>query len=212
MGCDIEGWIEVRKYDWSQEWLGCMDIESVVNRNYQMFGALFGVRNYDRFNPTAPNRGFPSDVSDEVKVAYEVWASCAHSTSWITLQEIKNINWDESGEELSERIDCYQQGIDKPSWGFIGSSSQLTSEDYRLLDAGESVTKGTLTYKRNFKKKSEAKSSDWELIFSIMEQLQAFYDEDAKSYIHDAQVVDEKPVVAPYVDTSRVRLVVWFDS
>lgn len=217
MGCDIHGWIEVRKYNWSEDWDACMDIQSIVGRNYRMFGALFDVRNYDQFNSTAPDRGLPADVSDEVKAAYEHWENDAHSASWITLQEIKNINWDECGESPSERIDAYKEGSDQPFMSFY-SSSDFTADEYRLLDAGETVTKHsgmhqcTLTYKRNVKKKADAKSSDWDLVFSIMEQLQAYYDEDVKSYTHDAQIVDEKPVVAPYVDTSRVRLVVWFDS
>lgn len=212
MGCDIHGYIEVKKSDWADYWDACMDIKSIIGRNYSMFATLFGVRNYDEFNAVAPDRGLPQNVSDEVKADFETWGCDAHSPSFITLQEFKNINWDEHGTTLSQFIDCYKLGENKPFASFI-SSSELRPADYRLLQQGETVTKGEITYKRNFSKKSDAKSKDWELLFSIMEQLQNFYDERAKEYAsNDPEIVDEKPQIVPHVDTSRVRLVVWFDN
>jgi len=116
MGCDIHGFVEVRdarpeslkKYrdDFVPWWTPIICVGSFLTRDYNLFGVLAGVRWYDpswEWEPIAPNRGLPDDVS------YEVRSSCMmydekqrewvddedhHSTTWMLLSEIKAFNWD----------------------------------------------------------------------------------------------------------------------
>ena len=52
MGTDIHGFIEVKLYE--NHWYGIVNIGTLVNRNYDMFGIF-------------PLRGFPEDISDLAK-------------------------------------------------------------------------------------------------------------------------------------------------
>ena len=68
MGTDICGWVEVK---YGNMWWPIIKIDYLVNRNYDIFGCLFGVRNYANFKPIAPDRGLPEDVSSLVKEIFE---------------------------------------------------------------------------------------------------------------------------------------------
>lgn len=48
-------------------WTPLVRITRLVERNYGMFGSLFGVRNDYRFHPIAADRGLPSDLSMELE-------------------------------------------------------------------------------------------------------------------------------------------------
>ena len=63
-------------------------------RNYQLFGVLAGVRyapteQYPMIEP----RGIPDDVSKPVADSYGEWGSDAHTPSYLTLSELKQIDW-----------------------------------------------------------------------------------------------------------------------
>lgn len=100
MGCDIHGWVEVRPYDFDKDyWKSMVNIDH-LERNYQIFGRMFGVRMYEEnFTPIAPERGQPlsskyyvkGDEDSEISSRdrdYEHWDLDAHSMSWISLKEI----------------------------------------------------------------------------------------------------------------------------
>jgi hypothetical protein len=68
------------------------------NRNYALFGALFGVRS-DLFPALAPDRGLPDDVSDTVRQeALETGDYWGHT--WIRWSELQAANPDELGNGL----------------------------------------------------------------------------------------------------------------
>jgi hypothetical protein len=107
MGTDITGWIEVKvppqwgypdnNDPWSG-WTPLVRITRLVERNYGMFGVLFGVRNDYGFRLIAPDRGQPSDLSMELEEWGEISAPpWPFSPSWITWDENKAIDWKELG-------------------------------------------------------------------------------------------------------------------
>jgi hypothetical protein len=101
MGSDIEGWVETL-YKRQPEhglpyWVGVVKIDSLVERNYGMFGSLFGHRNVGGFAPIAAGRGLPDDASDVAQ--YQLLDHGGRERTWISWEEIKAINWEEEGEE-----------------------------------------------------------------------------------------------------------------
>jgi hypothetical protein len=221
MGCDIHGYIEVKKNDlrfhgfvevqkyasWD-DWDMAFDIKAILGRNYGMFGLLFGVRD-DVFSPVAKSRGLPENVSDEVKAASQAWGVDGHSHSWITIQEINAINWDERSNNLSSHVYMFPEGSDEWTSGF-GWSSALDQDEYDIIDTGGSIQKDGITYKRLFETKGDSLSGDWKLLFQIMNDLEKYYQAQPRY----EEVVESDNPVPPvvYHDTSRVRLVVWFDN
>lgn len=118
MGADIHGWVEVRyeyldEFDGLNIWYAIIKAGQLLDRDYDAFGMLFGVRNRAGFVPVANHRGLPADASDEVRehgtppedAGEDDWI-CYHSPTWITYAEIKAINWDESAldKPLTRRV------------------------------------------------------------------------------------------------------------
>src|SRR5579862_3951621 len=100
MGTNIYGWVEVRSlYVEEPLWMAVLQIWPLLERNYLMFGSLFGVRNLAGFRPVAPERGIPADASTEVKQEFTAdqaeYPAQSHWPSWISWQEIKAIDWEE---------------------------------------------------------------------------------------------------------------------
>lgn len=211
MGCDIHGFVEVKLYDFG-EWYDCIDIRSIVGRNYDMFALLFGVRNYAAYIPIAPNRGLPELVSERAKKEFEEWDVDAHSPSWITWKEIQNINWHGQGTQVADRVFCYRPGEDTPYSSF-GWSSTLSREDYEALARGETIekmdyfTQSTMLCRREVQKTSDALSKDWECLFDLMRCLDAFHRAQDQ-----ANIIESRPMQAMAEDDCKVRLVVWFDN
>ena len=112
MGCDIHGRVEIL-YSFSlDEWFSVIDAGLLLDRNYDAFGLLFGVRNRNGFPPIAANRGLPEDASEEVKrdgtpgadADEDSWI-LYHSASWLTLEEIQAVDWDEAILEAETEMD-----------------------------------------------------------------------------------------------------------
>lgn len=75
-----------------------------TGRNYDLFAILANVRNgYGfagvktgaGFNPIAPPRGLPADVSSEVRGEADRWGADGHSHSWFTVNELLAYDWDQ---------------------------------------------------------------------------------------------------------------------
>lgn len=63
-------------------------------RSYSMFAFLADVRNYDHCEPISEPKGIPDDVCKEIKSEYEDWKSDAHSSSYLTLKELLDFDYD----------------------------------------------------------------------------------------------------------------------
>lgn len=96
MGCDIHSHAE-RKVD--GKWQAMPGIYPFDWRDYGIFGFLANVRNYSEVQPIAPPRGLPSDVSAETRKDYEGWDGNAHSSSWLSVDELANYDYDQNIED-----------------------------------------------------------------------------------------------------------------
>jgi hypothetical protein len=210
MGTDIEGWVEARDVNLKEVfdetlWLPLVRIGPLVERNYALFGSLFGARSL-AFRPIAPERGIPADASEEVKNEYTAKHSAYPEEvlwpSWITWQEIKAIDWDEITQDRT--IWGYEYHKDaNGEYRLVGSFSpapaslsrvaqklRLREED--LLASwregtqwaiGETVYRVEKTSRRHI---LEDGAPGWQTLLRIMELLAGIYGDEG------------------------VRLVVWF--
>jgi hypothetical protein len=108
MGCDIHpGMFLVRETKWQTTWV---DFAAVPHgdRNYQFFGLLAGVRDRDVKMIDEP-RGLPGWWPKEEDYRAELFnkvLSREHSTSWVTLAELKKAEVNEfNGEHVQAWID-----------------------------------------------------------------------------------------------------------
>jgi len=94
MGCDIHEVVERKgKYGWENS--GCPDL----NRDYELFAVLAGVRNSYNLKPISEPKGIPDDVSSIVRSWVEHWDSDGHSHSWLTLKELKSFDLNQEFED-----------------------------------------------------------------------------------------------------------------
>jgi hypothetical protein len=96
MGIDIAGWIEIKDH-LDDKWIGAVKIGGELihdDRNYPMQAFLFGIHNPQYENVLASHRGLPHDISEDARKSAVVpsW----HSYSWITWDELENLEWKES--------------------------------------------------------------------------------------------------------------------
>jgi hypothetical protein len=172
---------------------------------YDLFGCLFGVRNYANYRPVAPDRGIPLDASDAVKQAVaqqQRWAGsdslAFHSPTWISWSEIKRIDWAEEALEADSRLHRYQRTEDgtlvyegKSSWsGRLVAATGISFEDALLNKwiwrEGFEMEAGQRVYRAEKLQRKDALSPEWLNVFETMESLAAEYGDE------------------------QVRLVVWF--
>ncbi|MCX4905837.1 hypothetical protein [Streptomyces sp. NBC_00878] len=101
MSTDIHGGIEFRHpgvgtdyYD-GEPWVAAMDLWPLYDETgYAAFGCLFGVRNYAGFQPLAPDRGLPVDLSSGMRSQLSPWAASddLRSASWVSWAELASID------------------------------------------------------------------------------------------------------------------------
>jgi len=108
MGCDIHSfaerkinnkWEKVGEHfslgEWEKEYYKKEKNDSPFDwRSYSMFAFLADVRNYDHCEPISKPKGIPDDVCDEIKSEYEYWESDVHSSSYLTLKELLDFDYD----------------------------------------------------------------------------------------------------------------------
>jgi len=86
MGCDIHFFKEV-KINGKWHFYG----EADIDRNYELFAFLAGVRNYDNVTPIAKDRGLPNDISDVTKLFVNQWKGDGHSYSYLEACEMEEL-------------------------------------------------------------------------------------------------------------------------
>ena len=86
MGCDIHVHTEVKI---NGEWhhLG----HPQVDRHYALFAKMANVRNRGDITPIAEPRGLPADITFLTKLDAERWAGDAHSHSYLSPDEIEQL-------------------------------------------------------------------------------------------------------------------------
>lgn len=102
MGTHIYGWVEIKNFDSGfDDWFPIIDIGIAMVGNYDIYGCLFGVRNYANFKPLFPFRGVPPDCSEEIIRKY---AEGYQGITWCTYQELTEIDLDELSEAPDQRF------------------------------------------------------------------------------------------------------------
>lgn len=209
MGCDIHGWIETKPWPKTSPdyWESVVKIRpAIVGRNYDMFGLLFGVRNYVSQAPIAEGRGLPkydkhqtkdkdSDDRPQTLIDREQWNGDGHSDTWISYSEIAKIDWEKESEEEDERIHEYrinEEGKEE----YVGKASMygfLSQDELQSLSKNKVIDKTNNGVKFRFKiektKLKDSLSGDWKVLFDIMKRL-----------------------AEQQENNDNVRLVVWFDN
>lgn len=198
MGCDIHGYVEVDKRHYDDEdswWKPAGNLFPFVGRSYDSFGCLFGVRNYAGFEPVADGRGVPSNLSREVKEDYQSWGSDAHSASYLTFSEIKDIDWQETATREDERYSILDENKEptgtKFSLGPASGWNEIVKENKDAIENGEPVPNesGEKYIQKRQLTREEAISGAWDWL------------------LHEYM-----GLLADRFDNESVRLVVWFDN
>lgn len=102
MGCDVHGWIEADyfgKYKETKQESGYtayypyVDIRMLADRNYKLFGDLFGVRADDSSKKLFANRGLPPiekfHEKDWRDINSKDWKADGHSHTYVYWNELK---------------------------------------------------------------------------------------------------------------------------
>mgnify|MGYP006282672237 CR=1 FL=1 len=198
MGCDIHGLVEVNWYgdmdhvDDKKKWECAIEnIGSWVGRSYDTFGLLFGVRDYANFEPVAPRRGVPDNLSNRGQERIGKDKSWCHSFSYVTLAELNQVDWEATADEADSRIRVYDEE-DELRFKAAGISS-LSDEEEQKIRSGDEVVKEldngqTNKYRLEKMKKKDALSGAWKRLIDLMESFGETHGEE------------------------NVRLVVWFDN
>ncbi|HEY1180541.1 MAG TPA: hypothetical protein VGF17_30665 [Phytomonospora sp.] len=118
MGTDISGFVEVRPHQRRRTttlaaWEFVADLDHLYDgRSYDLFGCLFGVRNFAGFRPVAAGRGLPEDLSSRGAAEWKDWCQGAHDPTWITWAELAAIDLDEPAERPDLRYHHYRRTAD----------------------------------------------------------------------------------------------------
>ena len=110
MGCDIHSFAEVKRNSKWEKVNNHFSIDNLMKkyekkdkgynpfywRCYSVFAFLADVRNYDKCKPLSSPKGIPSDVSDEIKEEYKNWEGDAHSSSYLTLRELTEFDYNKT--------------------------------------------------------------------------------------------------------------------
>lgn len=111
MGCDIHCFIEATDEDgrYGEDWylVAILDIE----RSYTLFGHLAGVRRpeYKLFDP----KGMPNDIGAVGRefLFEESYAEDGHNASWLTLDEVQQVQVAMGGDEDLEIVITIMQTL-----------------------------------------------------------------------------------------------------
>ncbi len=162
MGCDINGAIEVLEDPSGTQWTYVVDLYDCLDglRSQDLFGCLFGVKNFANCHPLFPDRGLPEGLSFQIRQELqqlEPGPDSLHPT-WCTFEELKQIDLDEPALKPDDRIhefeihDGEEILVSKASW-----SKRLEKEGvYDALSRAIAVRRGQRVYRRVVLRRREA--------------------------------------------------------
>jgi len=94
------GEVEYRDKADGGDWVALIDAGCLILGDYDLYGCLFGVRNYANFHPLFANRGLPKDCSESIA---ESFSEEFHSPTFCSFAELCDIKLDEYATEVDER-------------------------------------------------------------------------------------------------------------
>ena len=178
MGCDIHAIVERREYVGGEPWGWTNSGDPDIGRNYEIYAALAGVRNYDEIPVVAEPRGLPGGFQGKepqygwlrwedrrempcsvFEAYFEDWVNDAHAATWLTLAELKA--YDTSVTVYDNRL--------------------ITSRDeagkvYSLCRATSGRHEGPVGPRRIFAWPGEDGETPWDRLIAYMENVRAHHD------------------------------------
>jgi hypothetical protein len=165
MGCDIHMLAEKRNKKTKQwEVIGPVFKDSYTasqkssepyqGRNYELFAFLADVRNRFEITPIAEQKGWPEDMSKEIKEdLVDYWDSDGHSATWYTVKELREANWEQPIKmggvvpaDVYEYLKAHNEAPKSYSQSISGPKIQtVTEEEWAALPWSEK-TNGTRWY------------------------------------------------------------------
>lgn len=195
MGTDINGWVEFRQAADGQ-WNHCIDISLLIDRNYDAFGCLFGVKNYARFAPLAAKRGLPADRSAQVAHDAAEMEGFAFGHTWIGWATLQAIDLDETALAADERVHQYRRDDQgnllyegKATWsrelavagrrdltaGRVSGAPLPRRPDKDASVEGQEWAIGDRIYRAERLRRRDALGDDWQTLFAMMAPLADHY-------------------------------------
>lgn len=182
MGVNMYGWVEV-KISYRENWDGIIKIDELTYRWSDIFGSLFGVRNFTKMKPIAASRGLPLGLSkDAMRDSQGGYYEYAYT--WISWAEIKAIDWDEESEDYTDIIHMYTRDKDgnlSYEGGYSNSSTWPTRDAWPKGQESQPIEEGDTVYKLAKFKRSQAKpnpETSWGVLFTMMGSLAAIYGDE----------------------------------
>ena len=131
MGTDIIGWVEVQTPELGL-WFGIVKVRWLVDRNYPLFGCLFGHSERCDVEPLAPHRGIPESMSNEVRGDLD---RVTPGATWVTWSELAGVVLsDEVGAQVGETEHAsLRQAIGEaitPGWVTLFRFMRMLAERY----------------------------------------------------------------------------------
>ncbi|MFI9152346.1 hypothetical protein [Streptomyces sp. NPDC053367] len=118
MGTDIYGGVEFRHpyagtedYD-GEPWVTAMDLWPLYDEtDHTAFGLLFGVRNHAGFQPLAPGRGLPGDLSSAMRSRLASWVARGEldGASWVSWGELASLDPATRAEHFVGRVTWHEK-------------------------------------------------------------------------------------------------------
>jgi hypothetical protein len=105
MATSIIALVEVCEYD---SWRAVLDAGALLEDNYDLFGCLFGVRNYANFRPLFADRGLPANCSETCRNYIPEDDTDIYGRTWASYDELKHIDRDELATSPDSRIHVYE--------------------------------------------------------------------------------------------------------
>lgn len=180
MGTSLLGFLEIRLSS-NHSWRVMDNLNFFfLSQNYPLYGLLFGVRNQAGFIPIAPNRGIPNDASKEVQECTAIFQDDPQTQdcSWISWQELSEIQWDAIPVEIVREYDKTDDENELEYLGyFIGNDDRWHFSDSQwasLKKLGVLERSGNV-YKLDTGTARDAIDPSWEELFNRMKQLSSFY-------------------------------------
>ncbi|GIE78474.1 hypothetical protein Aph02nite_44240 [Actinoplanes philippinensis] len=206
MGTDIYGVIEVRDLKRAAalgadshhdvSWVHCMNLYPLYpGGDYQPLGCLFGIRNWNGWEPVAEGRGLPPDVSEAVRNEYEHDAridDAIGGSTWVSWPELRDLDMTvtprargvlEINENRYYRVEDEWPSDVVAEYGIPVVGTSPATAAYGRWQHGAI----NLTYKRVTRNDVLGAGTGWDHVFAVMRSLAERFGEEG------------------------VRLVAWFD-
>ncbi|MFI8805312.1 hypothetical protein [Micromonospora chalcea] len=194
---DIWGGVEIRPHGTGSPW-ELTDISlREVSTIYDAFGLLFGVRNFAGFEPVAPGRGLPDDVSASLRARH--FTERHHDPTWVSWAEVARIDWSAPSPRVDDRIHVYDLTAEGPRYR---SKATRHGRSWREV-AGEHADHRGSSY---------PEGTEWRS-GNVMWRVERLSNSDALQRDPALRAVLEgMRELAERHGEDNVRLVVWFDS